>query len=183
MGGFVFNGSFFVSGDPLILMVPLLMELANCLFDNGRKIPKYEPGSRIGRKLHETCVNHKLANYLACGLELLKVEKLVREKLYVDIEFNRNGTNPKERGTHKIRPDIIVHNRKHDHLKFNLLVVECKHRAALDYNPLDWGRVAFFMTDPMYQYRFGLQVTYHSGQVVARLRFRCEAGQLKDEEV
>ena len=69
------------------------------------------------RKLHEVCLNHKLANYLEkLILPILQEEN---EKFFVDIEFNREGLNNKF-----VRPDIIIHNRKSGDEKHNFLVME-----------------------------------------------------------
>jgi hypothetical protein len=53
--------------------------------------PIEERASYDARKLHEVCVNHRLANHLeAAILPVLKID----ERLFVDIEFNRGGFQP-----------------------------------------------------------------------------------------
>jgi hypothetical protein len=115
------------------------------------------------RKLHEVCINHKLANYLEA--EILPLLRSSNCKYFVDIEFNREGSNEKSVSINniekRVRPDIIIHNRKSGEQKDNLLIVECKKKGAP--NPeiiADNNKIQGLMTDSRYLYKFGLQVIY-----------------------
>jgi len=117
------------------------------------------------RKLHEVCINHKLAEKLTNNLLGLFTDC---SKLYIDIEFNREGTRPKYaiiKHVKKLaRPDIILHNRKTGANKNNILIVECKKRGTTKRQRQcikdDIGKIRGFMTDPRYAYIYGLQVIY-----------------------
>jgi hypothetical protein len=124
--------------------------------------PIEEHSSYDARKLHEVCVNHRLANHLE--KEIIQVFKL-NEAIFVDIEFNREGVNFKNtkiNGEDKpVRPDIIIHNRKTGHEKVNFLVVECKKKGASEDNiGKDRQKILALMRDERYEYSFGLQVIY-----------------------
>lgn len=89
--------------------------------------PVEENAEYDSRKLHEVCINHKLAIYLE---EFLFPElKDYKTTFYTDIEFNREGVNYKNLqydGHNKfVRPDIIIHNRRSNTEKRNFLIVEC----------------------------------------------------------
>ena len=118
------------------------------------------------RKLHEVCINHRLAMHF----ENVIVSKLKPEKYYVDIEFNREGINFKELEYNgqedRVRPDIIIHNRRSGDKKKNFLVVECKKEDAPEPDKTkDLAKLEAFITDQKYQYEFGLQVIYGWQQV------------------
>ncbi len=119
------------------------------------------------RKLHEVCINHRLAKYL----ETRFIEQFPdEENLFCDIEFNREGIEKKElsyKGNVKVvRPDIIMHNRRSDHSKRNVLVVECKKIGAADSDLTDdKEKIKAFMIEPNYQYSFGLQVIYGAYEI------------------
>jgi hypothetical protein len=89
--------------------------------------PIEEDSPYDARKLHEVCVNHRLTNHLQ--REVLPVLRS-EEKMFVDIEFNREGGSFKEakidHRDRRVRPDIIIHNRRRNSRKKNFLVVECK---------------------------------------------------------
>ncbi|MBN1603958.1 MAG: hypothetical protein JW915_20270 [Chitinispirillaceae bacterium] len=125
-----------------------------------------EPGNYDERKLHEVCINHRLANYIETVLKDL----IIKFDLFVDIEFNKEGQNIKETGGRTVRPDIIVHNRKSGNEKFNLLVIECKKSTAKR-NEIseDLRKLGSFITDPKYSYKFGLQVIYRLGKIEGTL--------------
>jgi hypothetical protein len=66
------------------------------------------------RKLHEVCINHRLATYLE--QEILPIVNGTEQKYFVDIEFNKEGINKKKILRYNgqelvVRPDIIIHNR------------------------------------------------------------------------
>jgi hypothetical protein len=136
--------------------------------------PIEEHASYDARKLHEVCVNHRLANHLeAALLPVLRID----ERLFVDIEFNREGVDFKQiriNGEDQtVRPDIIIHNRKTGSQKRNVLAVECKKQGA----PAreiedDRKKIRAFIEDTRYEYAFGLQVIYGRDGVRGELFFR-----------
>jgi len=131
-------------------------------------------GGQIQRKLHEVCLNHKLANYI----EKYVLPLIATENMFVDIEFNRDGGNFKELNYNgdekKVRPDIIIHNRESGNQKKNFLVVECKKQVVgnkqnQDKIALDTQRLESFLKDEKYLYRFGLSVLYKDDGIQADL--------------
>jgi hypothetical protein len=111
----------------------ILYALAQLLEEDGAlfECPIEAHTSYGARKLHEVCVNHRLANLLETALlPVLKID----ERLFVDIEFNREGVDCKQirmnGEDHTVRPDIIIHNRKTGSQKHNVFVVECKKQGA-----------------------------------------------------
>jgi hypothetical protein len=136
------------------------------------------------RKLHEVCINHKLAEYLAINI-LPQLD--TSQKMFVDIEFNREGINFKNvtiKGQEKkVRPDIIVHNRKSNGEKFNLLIVECKKNDAYKEGILDDAeKIKALMNDSRYHYHFGLQIVYGSSSIVGKL-FSKQNGAIMEEPI
>ncbi|MDD5727077.1 MAG: hypothetical protein PHV59_00805 [Victivallales bacterium] len=86
-------------------------------------------GDLFVRDSHEVCINSKLRDYLE--QYLFGVFDYKNNELYTDIEFNREGDNPKKNiNGELVRPDIIIHNRKSGADKNNILVVECKKYFA-----------------------------------------------------
>ncbi len=136
------------------------------------------------RKLHEVCINHKFAEHLAANI-LPKLDD--SQRMFVDIEFNREGINFKkvmiDGQEEKVRPDIIVHNRKWNADKFNLLVVECK-KDGVDEKEIqkDINKIKALMNDPRYDYHFGLQVCYGSSFVGGKIFYK-ENGSIKEEPI
>lgn len=133
------------------------------------------------RKLHEVCVNHKLANYLEeyVLLELSSID----EHFFVDIEFNREGGICKELDGEFVRPDIIIHNRKNGEQKYNFLVIECKkHDRSQDDIKKDENKLKKFMRDNKYEYQYGLQVIYFPGKIKGTL-FYSNGEQIENEEI
>ena len=133
------------------------------------------------RKLHEVCINHRLAVYFEQKIIPLLPKD---EEYFVDIEFNREGSNFKEveitEQQKTVRPDIIIHNRKSGNNKKNFLVVECKKRGTSeDKINYDMQKLEAFLTDPRYSYRFGLQVNYDKDEIKGKLLF-YENGALKN---
>ncbi len=120
-----------------------------------------DDNSDLERKLHEVCINHRFALYLQKNItEFCSKHKI--ENLYVDIEFNKKGSNPKkvvyDNGQKKeLRPDIIIHNRKDGSEKINILVVEAKKD---DISTHDIRKIKAFMNDSDYEYRYGLTISY-----------------------
>lgn len=155
-----------------------LKQKDGCLFE----IPIEANSEYKLRKLHEVCINHKLANYLeefffeAAGLN--------SDHFFVDIEFNREGTNYKELEYNdesgRVRPDIIIHNRKSGDDKKNILVVECKKAPVGDQDlNKDISKLKAFLVNEKYLYDFGLQVTYSSTNVSGQLYYKQD-GQILD---
>ena len=138
------------------------------------------PGAR---KLHEVCVNHRLANHLED--EVLPL--LGSQEMFVDIEFNREGgrcKNVRMDGKDEIlRPDIIIHNRRAGPEKRNFLVVECKkegtRRREID---KDRRKILALMDDETYEYAFGLQVIYGKEGIKGVMFFRGDAT-VESEEI
>ena len=127
-------------------------------------------------KLHEVCINHKLANYFEETIFLLLTNH--GEGFFTDIEFNKEGKNKKKLlrrdGKEKdTRPDIIIHNRKSGAEKENILIVECKKdsnsQTEID---KDVDKIIAFITGPKYEYKFGLQVIYAIDGVSGILFFK-----------
>lgn len=151
--------------------VEKLLKKDGCLF--GCRIEEFYEYD--ARKLHEVCINHKLANHLQhFFFELYKERK---DEIFVDIEFNREGVNKKECEVNGVvsfvRPDIIIHNRKSGDEKENILIVECKKDPVhLDAIKEDKDRIKYFIQNKKYEYQFGLQVIYHSDKVEATLFYK-----------
>jgi hypothetical protein len=123
-------------------------------------------------------VNHRLANNLQDEvLPLLRRD----EKMFVDIEFNREGINYKKLEIDDkyriVRPDIIIHNRRSGPQKRNFLVVECKKEGASQLEiDEDKQKVLAFMEEKTYKYEFGLQVIYGKERIKGVLFFRGKTG-------
>jgi hypothetical protein len=124
--------------------------------------PIEEGADYDARKLHEVCINHRLANHLEREILPLCAGG---DRMFVDIEFNREGINLKQITMNGkklcVRPDIIIHNRRTGGEKVNFLIVECK-KAGSQHNDIDYDRkkVRALMEDRKYDYSFGLQVVY-----------------------
>ncbi len=120
------------------------------------------------RKLHEVCINHRLAYY---------IERLLpnyySNDYKVDIEYNRYYKNKKYvdiAGDRKVvRPDIIIHTRAvRPEYPQHLLVIEAKKdEDSLE----DVGVVKSFIKDVHYQYIFGLTVRYNDFNTVQATLF------------
>jgi len=127
--------------------------------------------TKISRKLHEVCINHRLAVYLEKNTPAILKHDEKNYPLFVDIEFNRKGNDPKRWQTQngkfvEIRPDIIIHNRKNGTEGFNFLVVECKKAGARKKSlEEDLNKIKKFIEDNDYSYHYGLQVIYNSGHI------------------
>jgi hypothetical protein len=128
------------------------------------------------RKLHEVCINHKLAIYLE--KQILPIISGADQKYFVDIEFNREGINKKKiivcNGEELVvRPDIIIHNRKSGEQKKNFLIVECKKNGAkLAEIDDDRKKIRAFMENDKYKYSFGLQVVYGKDEIKGTLFYK-----------
>ena len=166
--------------DGLLRSFRRLVEEDGHLFD----CPIEEHSSYDARKLHEVCVNHRLANHLE--EEIIPVLR-IEDPLFVDIEFNREGVDLKNvriNGKDKtVRPDIIIHNRKTGAEKLNFLVVECKKRDASKKDiEEDREKIRALMENERYEYSFGLQVVYRRDGVQGTLFFKS-GGRIMSETV
>lgn len=114
----------------------------------------------LDRKLHEIAINHRFAVYLEHYLIKNKIEKYS-----VDIEYNRNFSNPKELNIDNektiVRPDILIHQRQDVKRKKNLLIIEAKKGDSPEF---DKKKIKAFMNDINYNYQFGLAVSYCSNK-------------------
>ena len=147
--------------DSDIFNMDLEIEMAQEVSENAKK---------LNRKLHETCISHRLAHYLEN--ELLDTDY---EDYCVDIEYNRFYGNLKilntVDGQLSVRPDIIIHSRiDHTFDPQHLLVVEAKKEAISNH---DRDKIIGFLTDNKYNYVFGLTVSYCSdvAQIIAILYY------------
>jgi hypothetical protein len=117
------------------------------------------------RKLHEVCINHRLAIYLEN--EILPIISKAAQRYFVDIEFNREGVNKKKiivcNGEELVvRPDIIIHNRKSGRQKKNFLIVECKKKGASQAEiDDDRKKIRAFMENGKYK-RPGVKATLYT---------------------
>lgn len=108
------------------------------------------------RKLHEVCINHRLAVYLERHLS-----EEAENNYCVDIEYNRYYKNQKAVKTadfdFNVRPDIIVHKRMERTAPQHLLVIEAK-KDQVDQN--DERKIRALMKDERYQYLYGARIVY-----------------------
>ncbi|TFH64123.1 MAG: hypothetical protein E4G91_06805 [Candidatus Zixiibacteriota bacterium] len=126
------------------------------------------------RKLHEVCINHRLAIYFQ---EEVVPSITAGEKLFVDIEFNKEGANPKEviidGKKRPVRPDIIIHNRETGDDKRNVLVIECKKEGTSKKKICeDRKKILALMNNERYNYTFGLLVIYAKNRIRGTLFFK-----------
>ncbi|MBT4482481.1 MAG: hypothetical protein HOC71_02245 [Candidatus Latescibacteria bacterium] len=147
--------------------------------------PVEENAHYDSRKLHEVCINHKLANYLEEYL-FSEIDNL-KEIFITDIEFNREGVNFKslqyDGQENRVRPDIIIHNRRSGAEKINFLVVECKKDSAThEEKAKDIKKIEAFLTDNRYEYEFGLQAVYSKHGITGRLFFK-KNGQISHRDI
>ena len=99
------------------------------------------------------------------------------ETIFVDIEFNREDVDFKNVEINsedkRVRPDIIIHNKKTDPEKLNFLVVKCKKwNASTKDIEDDCQKIRALMENERYEYSFGLQVLYGSDGVRGTLFFK-----------
>lgn len=157
-----------------------LISIDGILFDN--LIEENMP--YVSRKLHEVCINHKLAIYL--GEFILPLLNGRYDSYFTDIEFNREGANAKnvniDNSETLCRPDIIIHNRISGNGKSNFLIVECKKsESSLNEINDDVKKIIGFLTDDRYLYEYGLQTIYHSTSIKGLLFYKNEDKILTEE--
>lgn len=144
-----------------------------------------EKEEKNARKLHEICINSKLANYLL--VEICPLLKDRKQEYFSDIEFNRNGEAEKAvmiDGVEQIiRPDIIIHNRKSGEAKSNFLVSECKKNGC---GPKDIEdaiiKILGVMNSEDYKYEYGLFVKYLQKSIKAIFYYK-EEDEIKQHEI
>lgn len=131
----------------------------------------------LKRDVNERTITHQFAIYLA--------EEMNKEEDWnVDVEYNRNGDDPKrieaicdecfsnisiptyDLDAKTVYPDIIIHERgSHEN---NLLIIEIKKREYRNRTEFDEGdecKIKAFM-DPHqdYKYQFGIQLNFIVGE-------------------
>ncbi len=111
----------------------------------------------LNRELHETTINHRLAFYIENNIQNTEFNDY-----NVDIEYNRYYGNLKIlntiRGQLSVRPDILVHSRINNQVEVqHLLVIEAKKG---DISLHDINKIKGFISDPNYNYLFGLTISY-----------------------
>lgn len=115
----------------------------------------------LNRELHETTINHRLAYYIENNLQDTQYNFYK-----VDIEYNRFYGNLKMLQTVdrliSVRPDILLHTRIDDNVaQQHLLVIEAKKGNITNH---DINKINAFISDPHYNYLFGLTVSYCRSQ-------------------
>jgi hypothetical protein len=134
------------------------------------------------RKLHEICINHRLAVY---------IENHLKEKnldYCVDIEYNKNHYMPKKlkvNGSNKkVRPDIIVHTRveKINGLDKNYLIIESKKDED---SKEDEDKIKAFMKDDQYYYKFGCKIKYGNltNDYNIKIYYSKDGNKIEDETI
>lgn len=117
----------------------------------------YYAKRKYERKLHEVCINHRLAVYIE---EYICNNFDDKKKYFIDIEYNRCGVNPKmvqiNNEAKILRPDIIVHTRMNQNQK-HYLVVEAKKDTN---SKRDKEKIKAFINDDNYKYQFGCTIIY-----------------------
>ena len=136
------------------------------------------------QKLHENCINHRLAVYIEKHLKKAGKEYLV------DVEYNKSNYLPKKLMIRKgeeeneIRPDIIVHSRTKntESLENNYLIIEAKKDKDSGY---DEEKVKAFMSDEMFCYRFGCVIKYGDLQKNCKVKlfYYPLTGELRPKEL
>lgn len=164
----------------------ILMSIKD-LFKNDKELASNEDhsvnsgeNSSSDRKLHEVCINHRLASYLGNRFQEI-VER--NTKIFVDIEFNRNGYEIKSLSTcGKIRPDIIIHNRKSGDQKVNLLIVEAKKTKD---SAEDENVIKCLMNDLEFHYKYGLRIIYNdlSKETTKAFLYYKESGKIQRKKL
>jgi len=106
------------------------------------------------QKLHEVCINHRLAVYIEKNLN--------DENYFVDIEYNKNNYAPKILQTDncqkEVRPDIIVHTRTKDtNYHKSYLIIESKKDKDSE---KDEEKIKAFIKSTDYSYKFGCKIIY-----------------------
>jgi hypothetical protein len=86
----------------------------------------------------------------------------------IDMEYNKNGTDPKSINNKKIKPDLIVHKRGSNN--DNLLVVEFKY--GLRKNVTEDSKKLKGLTDSAGQYKYKIGVLVELGKDLNCVNYR-----------
>ena len=126
--------------------------------DEESQVFEYLPDQeKLERKLHEVCINHRLAVYLE------KYIKKIDPSYHIDIEYNRYYKNKKHVDTKNykgnVRPDIIVHKRMNSEGVQHLLIIEAKKDKT---DSIDEEKIIAMMEDSKYGYKYGSRIRYNS---------------------
>lgn len=129
------------------------------------------------RKLHEVCINHRLAIYLENHV------KHLGNGYKADIEYNRYYSNFKyvkiDDKPQIRRPDIIVHTRaEKNQYQQHYLVIEAKKDKV---DPKDEKTIISFIKEPKYRYKFGLTVVYYDFNPIKGKLYYIDEGILVTE--
>jgi len=123
------------------------------------QIPTGEEQTLSSRKLHEVCINHRLAIYMENNLEDVN-----KADYSVDIEYNRNFELVKRARRNEdedeiiVRPNILIHKRANqDILTANYLVVEAKKGEP---SLADKDKIERLMMDTRFKFKYGLTISY-----------------------
>lgn len=119
----------------------------------------------INNSIKEECINHKFAQYLE---EILKRKKILSSH-NVDIEYDKYKENEKKTSQgQKIRPDIIVHQRKSGN-KNNLIVIEAKKNYP---SKNDTNKVNDLVNSEKYHYSLGALISYLPNKEYIKVKFK-----------
>lgn len=155
------------TNNDIHIVKELIQNVVNCLRDNDSDIIELpddceiieydEKQKQIERKLHEVCINHRVAVYLEDYVKLN-----INADYKVDIEYNRYYKNKKvvriNETVKSVRPDIIVHSRTNRNVvPQHYLIIEAKKNES---TPEDENKIRAFIQDKKYEYMFGLTVSY-----------------------
>lgn len=173
-----------------IVMKEILLEAVGQLLKNDSDLIILDMDSQVyesipkrkvlERKLHEVCINHRLAVYLE-----RVVQSMDLNNYYVDIEYNRYYKNEKSvemlnGGPEVCRPDIIIHKRMHKSNDQHLLVVEAKKDLESD---ADIDKIKAFMNDKRYMYQYGARIIYKEFKNCIIDFFYIEEETIKNERI
>jgi hypothetical protein len=171
------------------VMKEILLEAVSQLMENDKYLIILDMDSQViesipdkknlERKLHEVCINHRLALYLERKLQSLDIKDY-----FVDIEYNRYYRNEKwvhvDGKLQVCRPDIIIHKRMHKSNDQHLLVVEAKKDSDFI---KDINKIRAFMSDTNYKYQYGARIIYKELENCRVDFFYIEADTIKQERI
>jgi len=142
----------------------IMNNLQKCVIQALKKLLQFD-SDLIETQPKEECINHKLAQYLE---EILKSSMIIRTE-NVDIEYDKykNGDKKTSQGK-KIRPDIIVHQRRSGK-ENNLIVIEAKKSYPSKH---DRDKVEDLMENQIYRYFLGVLISYLPNKAYIRVKFK-----------
>lgn len=145
----------------------IMNELQGCVNQAIKMLIKFD-GELIKTQPKEECINHKLAQRLE---EILKKNRIIRTES-VDIEYDKYKKDEKKNSQgKKIRPDIIVHQRRSGN-ENNLIVIEAKKNYPSKH---DRDKVEDLMESQNYQYFLGVLISYQPNRPYIRVEFRKDS--------